>query len=52
VNRGLTASASATIAEALSGTSTLNTPPKHTPAASHPAMNADRVSAQLSHQTK
>jgi hypothetical protein len=45
---GLTASASATIAEALSGTRTLNTPPKNTHAASHPEMNAARVWVKLS----
>jgi hypothetical protein len=45
----LTASASATIAAALSGTSTLNTPPKNTQAASHPAMTAARVWVNDSH---
>jgi hypothetical protein len=49
VNRGLTASASATIAEALSGTSTWNTPPKNTQAASHPAVTAARVWVNDSH---
>jgi hypothetical protein len=49
VNRGLTASAAATIAEALSGTRTLNTPPKNPQAASHPAMNAASVWVNDSH---
>jgi len=48
VNPGFTASASATIGEALSGTTTLNTPPKNTHAASQPAMNAARVWVKLS----
>jgi hypothetical protein len=48
VNRGLTASAPATIAEALSGMSTWNTPPKNAHAASHPAMNAASVWVKLS----
>jgi hypothetical protein len=43
VNRGFTASASATIGEALSGTSTLNTPPKNAHAASHPAISVPSV---------
>jgi len=49
VNRGFTASAAATIAAALSGTRTLNTPPKNTHAASHPAMTAARVWVNDSH---
>jgi hypothetical protein len=49
VNRGFTGSASATIGEALSGTSTRNTPLKDSQAASHPAMNAARVWEKLSH---
>ena len=49
VNRGLTASAAATIAEALSGTRTLNTPPKNTHAASQPAITAARVWVKESH---
>ena len=43
MNRGLTASASVTIAEALSGTSTPNTPPKNRHAASQPSITAVSV---------
>ena len=43
VNRGLTASATATTADMLSDTSTANTPLKNRHAASHPAMIADRI---------
>ena len=45
----LTASACATIAEALSVMSTWNTPPKNAQAASQQAMNAARVWVELSH---
>jgi hypothetical protein len=45
----LTASAAATIAEALSGTRTANTPPKNAQAASDPAMTAARVWVNDSH---
>jgi hypothetical protein len=37
------------MAGALSGTSTLNTPPKNTQAVSHPARNAARVWVNDSH---
>src|SRR5215471_3007132 len=47
--RGLTASACVTIAEALSVMSTWNTPPKNAQAASQQAMNAARVWVKLSH---
>ena len=43
MKRGFTASASATIGEALSEMITLNTPPKNAQAASHLAMNAASV---------
>ena len=43
LNRGLTASASVTTGLRLSGTRTLNTPPKNAQAASAPAMTAARV---------
>jgi hypothetical protein len=49
VNRGLTAPAPATIAEALPGTRTWNTPPKNAHAASDPARNAARVWVNDSH---
>ncbi len=49
MNRGFTGSASATIAEALPGMTTLNTPPKNTHAASHPATSAARVWVNDSH---
>jgi hypothetical protein len=49
VNRGFTGSALATIAEALSQTTTLNAPPKNSHAAWHPAITAVRVWEKVSH---
>jgi hypothetical protein len=49
VNRGFTGSASATIAAALSQTTTRKAPPKNSHAASHPAISAASVWEKVSH---
>ena len=51
VNRGFTTSAWATIGFMLSGTRTLNTPPKNRHAASQPATIASNVVANVNHKT-